>query len=698
MEPLRAEDPRKVGRYRLAARLGAGGMGQVFLGFSPAGRPVAVKVVHPGLASDPVFLGRFRHEAAAARKVSGAYTAPVVDAGDGDRPWLATALVIGPSLAEAVALNGPLDEVSVWRLAAGLGEALAEVHSCGLVHRDLKPSNVMLAADGPRLIDFGISRALDGTAVTGTGMIVGTPAFMSAEQATGGTAGPASDVFSFGSVLTFAATGAGPFGGESGAAVLYQVAHGEPALAGLPPALGDLVCHCLAKRPENRPPLAGVMETIAANVTPATSATSFWPEALAGVIESCHARFAPETVAWPSAPDSAESPAVPEEPGGLNGPADRHAPTGAAAAVSGDQDWPATITAQPSGPVPPDGFPPPASRPARRARRRFRPWPTAVAASVIIIAGAAGITAALLHGGGPPPPIRPSAVPAISREAAQRVLNAFTPAYNNATAIRSDSLLAAIETGTSYEKDAGANRWLRVSDPGHKKWVSVSLADEALYIPLQPAAAYPRWFAATITRTYPGTPGPMYVLFTQVSKGAPWKDTYEPVIQASPAPEIAVAKTGYAEQAPLSGSRLAIPPGQLPALTARALDGSAAAKITDPWAAGLADRLDQVFWKGYGLSAARAATDTDTHVAGPGEVFGLRTVGGGTVVFYSVTAQLTLGWPHGQPFHLKIPGYYTYATTQTSAKVGYIEQFAAYDPPHGTPSVIAETSNIAFRG
>src|SRR5215469_3005757 len=167
MEPLRAEDPRRIGRYRLVARLGAGGMGRVFLGFSPAGRPMAVKVVYPELARDRAFINRFRQEVAAARRVSGAYTAPVVDAGDDEPPWLATTLVMGPSLDDTVDQQGPLAEIAVWRLA----EALAEVHACGLVHRDLKPSNVLLAADGPRVIDFGISRALDGTGMTGTGVL-----------------------------------------------------------------------------------------------------------------------------------------------------------------------------------------------------------------------------------------------------------------------------------------------------------------------------------------------------------------------------------------------------------------------------------------------------------------------------------------------------------------------------------------------
>jgi serine/threonine protein kinase len=191
VEPLAAGDPRQVGGYRLRARLGAGGMGQVFLGYSPAGRAVAVKVIHRQLAADPEFRTRFRREVAAARAVSGAYTAPVTAAGpDDDPPWLATVFVPGPSLAEAVAAAGPFPAVSVWKLAAGLVEALQAVHSCGLVHRDLKPANVLLALDGPRVIDFGISRALEKTAMTTTGLVVGTPSYMSPEQAQGARVGP----------------------------------------------------------------------------------------------------------------------------------------------------------------------------------------------------------------------------------------------------------------------------------------------------------------------------------------------------------------------------------------------------------------------------------------------------------------------------------------------------------------------------
>ena len=199
MQPLGPGDPRQVGPYRIRARLGAGGMGQVFLGYSPGGRAVAVKVIHRELARDPAFGTRFRREVAAARAVSGAYTAPVTAAcRTTTRPGWPPCVVPGPTLAAAVAEAGPPPAAAVWKLAAGLVEALQAVHSCGLVHRDLKPGNVLLAIDGPRLIDFGIARALERTAVTSTGQIVGTPSFMSPEQVEGGRAGPATDVFSLG--------------------------------------------------------------------------------------------------------------------------------------------------------------------------------------------------------------------------------------------------------------------------------------------------------------------------------------------------------------------------------------------------------------------------------------------------------------------------------------------------------------------
>ena len=221
LDELQPADPRWIGPYRLEGRLGSGGMGRVYLGRSPGGRRVAIKVIRPDLAENPDFRARFAREASAARKVSGIFIAPVVDADlDGPVPWLATSYIAGPSLIDAIAAHGPLPAASLLRLAAGLAEGLAAFHSAGVVHRDLKPSNVLLAEDGPRLIDFGISWSMEASAITRTGIVVGSPGFMSPEQAEGRPVGPSSDIFSLGAVLTFAATGEGPFGeGHSGAAV-----------------------------------------------------------------------------------------------------------------------------------------------------------------------------------------------------------------------------------------------------------------------------------------------------------------------------------------------------------------------------------------------------------------------------------------------------------------------------------------------
>ena len=300
--PLADEDPREVGTLRLLGRLGTGGMGQVYAGSTMAGRAVAVKVIHPELAADPAFRARFRAEVAAARKVSGAYTAPVVAAGlDDYPPWMATALVAGPSLAEAVASAGPFPPEAVSRLAAGLVEALAAIHECRLVHRDLKPSNVLLAADGPRVIDFGISRAMDGTALTATGLIVGTPAFMSPERAEGRPAGPESDVFALGAVLVFAANGIGPFGDGHPADVLYRVVHTEPSLGLVPAGLRDLVAGCLAADPAARPALPALAQAIAAATPapgPATGSSrsgspGFWPAEVNRLIRERQELLAP---------------------------------------------------------------------------------------------------------------------------------------------------------------------------------------------------------------------------------------------------------------------------------------------------------------------------------------------------------------------------------------------------------------------
>src|SRR3984957_17088085 len=304
MEPLSANDPRVVGEFALRARLGSGGMGRVYLGFSPGGRAVAIKVVHPELARDPEFLRRFRQEVAAARAVSGMYTAPGVGAGFAEAPpWLPPAYVPGPPLADVVSRHGPLAEAAVWRLAAGLADALRAGHGCGLVHRDLKPGNVLLAADGPHVIDFGISRAFEGTQLTSAGMVVGTPGYMSPEQAEGQQAGPPSDVFSLGCVLAFAATGNAPFGGGSAASVLYRVVTAEPDLDGIPANLRQVIAACLIKDQAQRIGLAQLTSMISALGPPLPGTIgAFWPEPLAGLIAADQAPHPPTQVSEPVSP------------------------------------------------------------------------------------------------------------------------------------------------------------------------------------------------------------------------------------------------------------------------------------------------------------------------------------------------------------------------------------------------------------
>jgi serine/threonine kinase PknH len=324
MKPLAADDPRVIGEYRLRAQLGAGGMGRVYLGLSPAGRAVAIKVVHPDLASDGAFLRRFGQEVAAARAVSGIYTAPVVASGLNERPpWLATAFVPGPSLDQMVTEHGPLPEQALWPLLGGLVEALQAIHDCGVVHRDLKPANVLLAADGPRVIDFGIARAVDGTSLTAAGVVFGTPGYMSPEQAEGRGAGPASDVFALGCVLAYAAAGMGPFGTGTAAAILYRVVHAEPVLDGVPPRLREVIAGCLAKDPAARTSLRALSAAIAGGMdTTGPSAVAFWPSSVARLIGAYQARLEQETRSTRAADNGGFSwattvhrPTTPSDPG-----------------------------------------------------------------------------------------------------------------------------------------------------------------------------------------------------------------------------------------------------------------------------------------------------------------------------------------------------------------------------------------------
>ncbi|MGW2309578.1 serine/threonine-protein kinase [Actinomadura luteofluorescens] len=253
-EPLAQDDPAEIGGYRLLARLGAGGMGRVYLAATQSGRKLAIKVVRPEFADDREFRRRFAQEVTAAQRVQNLYTAAVVDADpSGAMPWLATVHVPGPSLAEAVAESGPLPPSALPTLGAGVAEALQSIHRTGIVHRDLKPSNVLLADDGPRVIDFGIARAADATPLTRTGGVIGSPQFMAPEQVRGDASTAAVDIFAFGTLLHFAATGLSPFGEGDPQAVMFRIVQEAPRLDRCPEALRPIIERCLDKDPANRP-------------------------------------------------------------------------------------------------------------------------------------------------------------------------------------------------------------------------------------------------------------------------------------------------------------------------------------------------------------------------------------------------------------------------------------------------------------
>ncbi|MEU1330381.1 PQQ-binding-like beta-propeller repeat protein [Streptomyces sp. NPDC005865] len=258
--------PARIGPYEVFQLLGEGGMGRVYLARSPGSRLVALKVIRPEYAEAPNFRGRFRREAESARRVSGFFTPPVLDAdADAPQPWLATAYVPAPSLHDVVRGFGVLSEAGLRALGAGLAEALPAIHDAGIVHRDLKPGNVLVTEDGPRVIDFGISSAVDATQVTRTGAVMGTPGFMAPEQIVSSRdAGPAADIFSLGCVLVFAATGRGPFGSGGTAEILYRAVHHPPQLEGVPAALAGLIGACLDKDPGRRPTAAAVLAALGA--------------------------------------------------------------------------------------------------------------------------------------------------------------------------------------------------------------------------------------------------------------------------------------------------------------------------------------------------------------------------------------------------------------------------------------------------
>ncbi|MCH0565617.1 serine/threonine-protein kinase [Streptomyces sp. MUM 2J] len=254
MMRLRREDPRVVGSFRLHRRLGAGGMGVVYLGSDKKGQRVALKVIRPDLAEDQEFRSRFAREVSAARRIRGGCTARLVAADlDAERPWFATQYVPGPSLHDKVAAEGPLGAADVAAVGAALSEGLVAVHEAGVVHRDLKPSNILLSPKGPRIIDFGIAWATGASTLTHVGTAVGSPGFLAPEQVRGAAVTPATDVFSLGATLAYASMADSPFGHGSSEVMLYRVVHEEPQLHGVPDALAPLVRTCLAKDPEERP-------------------------------------------------------------------------------------------------------------------------------------------------------------------------------------------------------------------------------------------------------------------------------------------------------------------------------------------------------------------------------------------------------------------------------------------------------------
>ncbi|MGW1514653.1 serine/threonine-protein kinase [Streptomyces sp. NPDC002394] len=254
MMRLRREDPRIVGSFRLHRRLGAGGMGVVYLGSDRRGQRVALKVIRPDLAEDQEFRSRFAREVSAARRIRGGCTARLVAADlEADRPWFATQYVPGPSLHDRVAEEGALRAADVASIGAALSEGLVAVHEAGVVHRDLKPSNILLSPKGPRIIDFGIAWATGASTLTHVGTAVGSPGFLAPEQVRGAAVTPATDVFSLGATLAYAAMADSPFGHGSSEVMLYRVVHEEPQLHGVPDALAPLIRACLAKDPEDRP-------------------------------------------------------------------------------------------------------------------------------------------------------------------------------------------------------------------------------------------------------------------------------------------------------------------------------------------------------------------------------------------------------------------------------------------------------------
>jgi hypothetical protein len=530
IKELRSTDPLSAGPYRLLGRLGAGGMGQVYLARSQGGRLVAVKVIRPGLAEERGFRARFASEIAAARNVSGIYTAAVIDSDpDAEPPWMATAYVPGPSLADAVDEAGPLPVKSVFALAAGLAEALAAIHQAGVVHRDLKPSNVLLAAEGPRVIDFGISRAMERSMLTTTGVVPGSPGFMSPEQAAGKREiGEPADVFSLGAVLTFAATGNGPFGGGPTPALLYRVVNEEPDLGAVPDRLRPLIKRCLAKDPAGRPSPAGLLTLLGGQTGELMG--EWLPRTVAEAIGRHRTRFAdlPEPAA-PTIPDLlpiASLPAPPPFP-----------PEGLAALNL------------------PDGGGAPQSATDQAGHVREWRWPLTAAAAVIAVA-AVGATLVFLPGHLPGKPVsgsRQSLLGMTSQSASpaavDSVSSAAAPASSAAATARGKSPKAPAQTFASTKAAGSAS-----ASAGAP---AVAAAGKTGQPTAEPTTASP----AVSSPSHP-TPAPAGTASSSPS--------------ASPAPSVAASSTPSAKGAPTSAPSAPQPPTQPPSTAPAVMSYSSA--------------------------------------------------------------------------------------------------------------------------
>ncbi|MER6435153.1 MULTISPECIES: protein kinase [unclassified Streptomyces] len=374
MMRLRREDPRVVGSFRLHRRLGAGGMGVVYLGSDRRGQRVALKVIRPDLAEDQEFRSRFAREVSAARRIRGGCTARLVAADlDAERPWFATQYVPGPSLHDKVAEEGPMAAADVAAVGAALSEGLVAVHEAGVVHRDLKPSNILLSPKGPRIIDFGIAWATGASTLTHVGTAVGSPGFLAPEQVRGAAVTPATDVFALGATLAYAATSDSPFGHGSSEVMLYRVVHEEPQLHGVPDALAPLVRACLAKDPEERPStlqLSLRLKEIAAreaqgmaDVRPPTQRND--PDRPTG-------RLAEQYAEQPTQRRPQGTP--PPRTGGTNGGGSRPTPSGSRPAPSGSRPTPSRNTGRSgSRPAPRSGAGRPGPRTTGTGRRPANP-------------------------------------------------------------------------------------------------------------------------------------------------------------------------------------------------------------------------------------------------------------------------------------------------------------------------------------